>query len=203
MTKKIAKLISFLFHPLLIPSYVVLIMLFYNPYLNYLIPINLKITILSIAFILSYFIPGILIVLMKKLNIISSIYIEKQEERNLPLLLSCVSFYSAYYILKSLKLPFSIYNFLLIASALTLIALFLNLKIKISLHSIGIGAFTAFVFSLKNYDSLFLFTLLSISILLSGLILFARLKLNNHNLYQVVLGYFLGFLFSIIILYLN
>ena len=200
MINNIAKVISYILHPLLIPTYVILIIIYYNPYFNYLMPPNLKALILLILFILTFFIPAMLMLLMKHLKIISSLTMDKQEERTLPLLLTTISLYAAFYVFKSLKLPFNLYEFLLIAAALTLIGMIINLRIKISLHAIGMGAFTAFVFNLKNYNTSILFGLFVMAIFLSGLAMTSRLKLKLHSLFQIFLGYFIAFLFTMSLL---
>jgi len=70
----------------------------------------------------------------------------------------------------------------------------INFWWKISIHAVGAGALTAtvVVLSMKMYTPLTSY-LISV-IIVGGLILSSRLKLNSHNPAQVWLGFLIGLL---------
>lgn len=82
------------------------------------------------------------------------------------------------------------------------IAYFINRKIKISLHSIGMGSLAGFIFmyflSMEEYE---LYVLAGVFIL-GGIVMSSRMYLKSHNLSELGLGYFLGFISQMICIFL-
>jgi len=197
-----ANFISYLFHPLFMPSLGILFFYFskkingFNMYTSDAMNKD-NIIVLSVTLIFLLLIPALCVYILKKLNKISSYRMPKREERILPFFLMTMSIMYAYYLLfNDLNVQvelvirlFYIGCFLSILSALTI-----TLQWKISIHMIGVGGFTGALFLLNymyNSDNT---TTLVVAILISGIVAYSRLKLSAHSLKQVVAGYVLGFL---------
>ena len=71
--KAIAKIISYIFHPLLIPTYVLLVMIQLNPYYFYTVEAKKAIAIVAYS---TFFFPAIALLLMKKLQKHSSHFLK-------------------------------------------------------------------------------------------------------------------------------
>jgi len=187
-----AKIISLIFHPLLIPLYGLLI-IFLAPTLFWYIPFKVKKILFLIVLTNNVFIPVSLLPFFRYRNIISSWLIETREERIVPLL--AVSFFYSLtsVIIFRLQIPLFVKGYIFSVSIITVFATIINFWSKISLHSIGAGALNGIVIilSMRTHEQLIWFILLVI--IIGGLLLSSRLKLNLHNPSQVYLGFLTGF----------
>ena len=138
------------------------------------------------------FCPFLIIFFMFRVKIVSSLSMEKQEERILPLLLVGVFYYLTYYLLKGISLSVLFSYFMLAATLLIIICLFVNFFVKISLHMAGIGGVTGFWLGISIRQGTLHEIFLSILFLLCGLLGYARLKDGNHSPKEVYTGLFLG-----------
>ncbi|MCF8219011.1 MAG: hypothetical protein K9I29_01395 [Bacteroidales bacterium] len=195
MEKKLANIFSTLFNPVLIPFYGSLIILFSDGYLSLLLPAQARLMILGIIVLMTVLMPAVTIFLMKKTKMISSIRLEKREERAVPFLATGFSFYLAYMLIKSFEIPGYYGLFLLGATLLIVLALVINSFWKISIHMMALGGLTGLFIALSPFvfgvDEVFTYLL----IFISGLTGFARLKLNVHTPAQVYTGWFTGVAF--------
>jgi hypothetical protein len=93
-------------------------------------------------------------------------------------------------------------SYIFATAVLSIIVSVINFWWKISIHAVGAGALTATVSSLwiKMYTPLPLH--LIAVILLSGIILSARLRLNSHDPLQVWVGYLTGFMILVLFILL-
>jgi membrane-associated phospholipid phosphatase len=206
MNNQVAKLISFLFHPLILPSYAVILMFLFPAWLsNYLF--EYKKTVILSFILLTLIIPALLLLILLNLRVISNINLNERKDRFLPYTVIFFTYSFGYLLLINfpLGIPPVVSGFVLIADIVILILMVINLKYKISAHMAGIGAFTSFfyVFLLTETSNDTLFYIFNIEytpvyfiislIIISGIIASARLYLKAHQLSQVITGFFLGF----------
>lgn len=85
--------------------------------------------------------------------------------------------------------------------AIQVIGVIINLKLKISMHGLGWGGFTAMLFNLIEVGSPQVFWMFLAAIFLSGLVLSARLIVVAHTRLEIYIGYLVGF-FTMILTYL-
>ncbi len=196
--KNIAKGISLIFHPLIMPTLAFLLLLnsgFYFSLLTY----QAKLFILMIIFISTFVLPLISIGLMS-LNTKFRIDLNKNADRVIPMLASAIFYYLGYYYLGRLPV-YPIYRVFLISSILIIVTLMIvSIRWKISAHMAGIGGligvFMALSFRLNTDTSV----LLSYLITAAGLIGTSRLILDKHNPVQVYSGFFAGFIINYLII---
>jgi hypothetical protein len=133
-------------------------------------------------------------------NLVSSWYIEDRSERTLPLFTVFLLYAVTSFILYRLQIPvfFKAYAFSLTMLSLSL--LFFNRRWKISLHSAGAGALIAVVLALSIRMSASLPIYLAGSVLIAGLILSSRLRLDKHNAYEVYVGFFAGLVIPVVLM---
>jgi len=216
MKQNLAKLFSFIFHPILLPSLATILLFSMPSYLNNFQYIY-KRGVTQIVLLSTFITPMLIILILINTKIISSFYLSEKKERFYPFSIVSFIYIFTYLILKNLNLgllsvPSYINNFILI-SAITIFAiLIINFKIKASAHMAGFGAFLSFlyIFFLKENIGNVLFTtfgfnitiihFFSIIILVGGIIASSRLILKAHTMKEITIGFFVGIcvgLFSI------
>jgi hypothetical protein len=190
-----AKIISIIFHPLLMSVYGILIIFSAPTPIGYL-PVTVKKLLLLITLINNVLLPLSLIPYFRYRNIITSWTVEARKERMLPLLTTSFFYSVTAFISFKFNIPPFIKSFIFSATFLAICVTIISLWWKISIHSVGAGALTALVIvlSVKMYTPLTWF-LLGV-ILVSGLVLSSRLWLNSHSPKEVWFGLLLGFLGS-------
>jgi len=206
-----AKIISVIFHPLLLPTYAVLLMFTLPTFMsNY--QYEYKKVVMIIIFILTCTIPIIFIMLMLFMKAVNSFNLTDRRERIYPYALTTIIYITAYYLSVnfSVSIPAAINNFILISTIIIFILMLINFKMKVSAHMAGIGGFLSFfyVFFMKENITDLMFSFLSLNItithflvfiiLLVGIIASSRLSLNAHNIKQISIGFFVGFTIGLI-----
>ena len=209
MKQNLAKLFSFIFHPILLPTLATILLFALPTYLNDFQFIYKK-GVSQIIFLATFITPLLIILILVNTKIISNFYLSEKKERFFPF--SIVSFiYILTYILLEklplglLKVPTYISGFVLISAITTVIILIANFKIKLSAHMAAYGAFLSFfyIFFLKENIGNLLFTpfgfnitiihFFSIIILAGGIIASSRLFLKAHTMKEIVIGFITGF----------
>jgi membrane-associated phospholipid phosphatase len=117
---------------------------------------------------------------------------EKREERLYPSLIVAVTYYVMYILFNSISIPGIVTNFFLGVATLMLIVLLAGFRWKISIHMAACGGCTgAFIGIAARYE-LNIVWLIALFVLLSGIVGFARLKLNAHKPSEVYSGFLAG-----------
>lgn len=192
MEKRIAKIISYLFHPLLIPTYSLLIVFNANAYFSFLLPFKAKVLLLIMMVVSTVLIPLFIFSIFRYKKIIDSFQMQTKEERMYPYLSITIIYYLTYILFTNTSIP-AIYSFyLLIATVLSIVLLLINLRWKICIHTTAMGGMTALFIGLYYQLGLNLLPIILLLILCSGFLGFARLKLNSHKPSEVYVGWLVG-----------
>ena len=210
--KIVAQIISVVAHPLLMLTYMLLLLLLVNPYLfgvNSIGDLESKKLILSVFFT-SFLLPAVAIFLMRKLDLISSLEMRNKQDRIGPFIVTGIFYLWVFQnVLRNNDMPTAF----LIAVLGTTMGLFLcfliNLFFKISLHATGIGGYigmvliTMWLYSYGTFDmwlpfigscSVSINMVLIVSMLVAGLIGTSRLGLRAHTSLELYAGFALGIL---------
>ncbi len=148
--------------------------------------------ILLLIFLNTVLIPVLLFYLMKKFGIIDSLQMESRKDRFLPFLVTGIFYLTTAYVLNQVDVFENLSHVFVFSAILTFIALIVTSFWKISVHSMAVGAMTGLIIyltGLQFFDSPWL---AYSSIIASGLVGFARLKLQAHDSTQVYGGFLLG-----------
>ncbi|QYA24455.1 hypothetical protein G3I01_02660 [Gramella sp. MT6] len=184
------KLASFLFHPLWMPFAGSLFYFLFTP--RFFPEEIIKAKLLAIA-IITIFIPIVFYFLLKNLGKAESVFLDKVEERKWPLF---------FFILLSLMVlneVLNIYNYpalfyyftgILISSSIAF--LFTWLKVKMSLHMVGIAGLLMFVIGFCIYFHLYFIYTISFLIVAAGLSASSRLYYKAHTKWELMLGFLTG-----------
>ncbi len=202
-----ALVLSGLFHPLLVPTYMVLLLMSINPYLFGSNDFGNRQSTLTVLMIVLYtaVIPMISVVIMRFLNMLGSIMMEDKQERIGPLLMIMIIYFWVFYNLSQTPSTPTIFSAFLLGVVVGLAITFvINLLEKISLHAVGMGGLagmamiSAWVFRGEGVSVASLtwsVPLIALFVVvLAGLVGSARLALGAHNRFQVYAGYLVGFL---------
>jgi hypothetical protein len=186
-----AKIISIIFQPLFMPFYGMAIILFSGTSLGFL-PVNLKRLLLLIVLVNNILLPVSLLPFFKQMNFISSWTIDDRRDRILPLITATILYGITSYLLYRFPLPLFIKSFVFSTFLLSFLTTLLNLTVKISLHSIGIGALISLLLQLIFVLHAPLFWYLIFSFIAAGMVISSRLRLNLHSPLEVWSGFLTG-----------
>jgi len=194
MEKKIARVLSVLFHPLLVPTYFLLILfqLPFYPLLNF--SVKIKTMVLLFVFVLTFVLPILVVAGMWFLKLIDSLEMRRRHERIFPMIAITIFFYIAFYSLKQLSVFQLATIFMLGSTALVLLGLGVNYFFKISQHMIAWGGLTGALVAVGLGLHTPLYSWLFGVILASGITGYARLKTASHTPFEIYSGYLLGML---------
>ncbi|MCK6649229.1 MAG: hypothetical protein L6Q66_06210 [Bacteroidia bacterium] len=199
--EKLAKLISYVFHPLLMPTYGLLALLFTKNYVSTFTPLVLKIFLVGVTFVFTFIMPAINALILLRLKRIKSLEMENPEERYVPYISTALFYFSLYYLFHTAGDFPSIFKLLILGAAISiLLTLIINLKWKISAHAVGTGGIVAAIIGVSLRLMVDLQVIAIISTLIAGLVGLGRLKLNAHTPAQVYTGFLLGFLVEFVLM---
>ncbi len=191
MSEKIAKIISIVFHPVLIPTLGFLLLLNSGFYFS-LLTLEAKRFLLLVIFFSTCILPLLSVAIMA-LNPKFDISMPVSKDRIFPLLASSVFYYMGFMLLGKVR-AVPEFKLFMLASVIVIIALLLiSFKWKISNHMASIGGLAGALFALSFRGGLNPVYSIIIVVLLSGIVGTARLRLEKHNIWQIIAGYALGF----------
>lgn len=193
MENKFAKTISILFHPALIPSWFTLILFSSNTYISLLIPMNLKYILFAMVFITTALFPLLFVAMMARRKMIGDIYLKERQDRIYPFAITSLFYFLSYYLIRQLPLYDVFSMFLLGSTFIVVFSLLISFFWKISTHLMGIGGLLGGLSGIAIRLNLDFTAMIIYGLIVSGLLGFARLKLNAHKPFQVYTGFLLGF----------
>jgi hypothetical protein len=199
MPEKIAKIVSVLFHPVLLPT-LGFILLFSSGFYNSMLTTDAIRFILLVIFFSTATLPMLSVAILA-LNSKFDFLMPNSRDRIIPLLFTSVFYYVGFMLLGRIHfLP--VFKLFMIASVLLIVMLLLiSFKWNISVHMAAVGAITATFFALSFRGGVNPLLAIATVVIVSGLVGTARLVLNKNNLLQVATGYFLGFIILYPVIY--
>jgi membrane-associated phospholipid phosphatase len=201
-----ARVISFIFHPLLFATYLFLLFSLVFPIAFEPIKEDGILRFIFLLFCVTFILPVLMLSLLKTLGFLQNFAMEERSQRIVPFLLITV-FYSAvtyvFYDRAEVSLNDNFLKFLIIINALVLASTLITLFYKVSVHSISIWGFIGILIPLnKVSDTPALFIPTIACIFLAGIIMSSRLRLNVHSPAEVLAGGVVGFTTSFVIMHL-
>ena len=198
---KFYKFISYIFHPVLIP---IVFTLFYFIIIPNHIPRKFAYWVLIIVFITTYIFPILLLYFLKKVKLIENYLLSSINERKFPILFfATITLLLGLLLLKSNIVDLLAFSFFGCALALSISFILLFIKIKTSLHTLGISGLIGFISIISYEYKINLLVLLILLLLIFGIIATSRLKLQAHKMSEVLIGFIIGSLSQLIIYFSN
>ena len=190
-TKTGAKFLSYLFHPLFIPIYVIAFIVYELGLFPERDSWGKK--LVMIQFLVSYtLLPLITILLMKGLGFVQSIHLKTQKDRILPYVVCEIFYFWGWYVSKNLHYPKLVIMFTLAVFLACSLCLILNSYMKISMHGIAVGTLCAFIVLAGMSASVPLGFFIAIAFLIAGLTCTSRLIDSDHNTVEIYAGFLTG-----------
>lgn len=198
MEKIFARILSVLFHPLIITTIGVLIIFQTNIYVTF-ISVELKQLIIVVTFISTFLVPAMFILGGLQLQKFFP-KTEKAPASAIVYLFTALCFYLGYYLISGLPVA-GFFKAIFLSGAIILIGLALiSQRWNISAFTTGTGALLgttiAIMLRLAYYD----LPLLIIMLLIGGFSGYSRLALGKNNPAQIYAGYIWGFSVMFIII---
>ncbi len=200
MNKKFAQFLSVVLHPVLMPTYALLLIFRQSTYFSYSVSPEAKIALYSIILLNTLALPVIISYILIKRGWIKSFEMEKREERMMPYFTNLVLILLASFMIYKLRLPRAFFLLTLGAAAAVTIAMIVNIKWKISIHMIGMGGLIGTFFGLSAFLLVDLRMMIIGCLLVAGLLGVARVTLGAHRPSQIYVGFFIGFFCEYLIL---
>ena len=198
MLKRISLIFSICFHPLLMPTLGIVLILYADSYVAF-IPMNAKKWLIILTSIGTLILPAVMMPVFLLQGKISDFQLDERRERILPLIFTSIFYLLTFLLFKKIPVFRFLHAFIFGSFVLVLIASLISIKWKISTHMIGLGGITGLVLMASfTLDINFIYALIGI-IIAAGLTGSSRIYLKAHNLKQVYSGYALG----LIIMMLN
>jgi hypothetical protein len=189
----VAKIISYVFHPLFVPVYIAWFLISVQPYMFGSFTTTEKMITVLRFFIMYSFFPLVTVLLAKALGFLDSIFLKTQKERVIPYIACGIYYFWMCYVLRNqdqfskevVQLSMAIF----IASSIGLIV---NIYMKVSMHAISVGILLAFMVLLAMTQPGNYTVYLSISFLMAGLVCTSRLILSDHTPAEIYIGLLVG-----------
>jgi len=195
--QKLANIISYIFHPMFMLTYLMAYFLFTNNYFSFFVSPIKKLFLMSAVVVFSVILPLLNMVLLKKLGYIKSMQAKQSNERFMPYVSTITLYVGLIYILHDLSIPYFFKQLILVSLMVIAFDFIINFFTKISAHASAIGGCLGVICFYQYVSTSGDITPICACILIAGLIGFARLYLNEHSPKQVYAGFTVGFLTSL------
>lgn len=186
--KNIANMVSAMSHTPLVAIFVFMIISYY------LLPLNEFLIIGSISIFFGGLLPFILCYFWAKQKNLE-MDIPTKEDRIYPLLMVIPSYLVGLIILYFIGTPTIITMLMFCYFSITILVILISLHWKISLHSMGIAGPAVFLIYIFGIPGVIFSLILPV-------VMWSRVYLRRHTLPQVIIGALLGFLLTIVPIYI-
>ena len=196
--KQFLTLLAYLFHPVFIPFAGTICYFLITPKYS---PLEVQSGNVLPIFILTVIIPIITFLILRNLGLAKNIFLPGLRERTYPLLINLGLL--GMVLLKVIPNNYTIELYfyflgLLLATGASLMALFFGLKC--SLHMVGMGSLLMFLIALSVHFETNITLAISLLTLATGLTATSRLYTKAHGRFEVLIGFFIGFLAQLLML---
>jgi hypothetical protein len=190
--------VSFIFHPLFIPSYITAFILFVDPYAFAGMTGKAKIFKLVSVVFSTAFLPLFSVALMKQLGFIKSIFLRSQKDRIIPYMTCMIFYFWAWYVSRNLH-DSPLLTAMLLAVFISCIAgMMANIYFKVSMHGLAVGALVILFLWMAFTGAVPLGSYLATAIFITGLVCTARFIVSDHSAFEIYSGLLIGALCQLI-----
>ena len=202
VVKYIAHLLSYVLHPLFIPTYFFLFLMQVLPFeFVGISEWQLKMRLFSVAWLTAFF-PAFAVFLLWRLKLSDSIFLRTQKERIIPYVITMFFYWWMYYLSRNFTdQPIALKFFYLGIFVASAIGMTVNNFMKVSLHAMGIAGLTTAVILVSVFYPVNNAVWVLLAILLTALVISARLVVSDHTKKELIVGLFIG-LFTQVAAYL-
>lgn len=188
-----AKIISYVFHPLFIPTYIFIFVMNLVPYeFAGITEYQLKLRLFSIFWLTAFF-PAFAVFLLWRLKFSDSIFLRTQKERIVPYIITMFFYWWMYFLSRNFTDQPAVLKFFYMGIFMaTVFGLIMNNYFKISLHAMGVGGALAAIILFAMYYRMPMGVSMSVAAILAGVVCTARFLVSDHTNREVYVGLFAG-----------
>ena len=193
IVKYIAHLLSYVLHPLFIPTYFFLFLMQVLPFeFVGITEWQLKMRLFSVAWLTAFF-PAFAVFLLWRLKLSDSIFLRTQKERIIPYVITMFFYWWMYYLSRNFTdQPIALKFFYLGIFVASAIGMTVNNFMKVSLHAMGIAGLTTAVILVSVFYPVNNPVWVLLAVLLTALVISARLVVSDHTKKELIVGLFIG-----------
>lgn len=198
MSNSLARIITYIFHPLLVPVYMAIIIVYGHPqFFTDTSLIHNEVRLMYFTAIMLVF-PLVAILLMWRLEIISSLDPSDNKEKFIPLIAVGTFWLWAFYMFKAdglyMTSSYSALGNMILGCIIALFIMFpLNFTSNTSWHMVGAGGFLSMLLNILATSQYNLTLVLLAVIICTGLVASAQLSLKQYNKNGLMAGFLIGF----------
>ena len=191
-----ARIVSMLFTPFYLPL-VGLMALFVFSYLSQM-PWAYKLQVLMLVYVFTILLPTVLIHLYRRYQGWNLIELGIKERRVVPYVISILCYFFCVYLMDLFHIPHFMGTMVSAAMFIQIICALINVWWKISTHMAAIGGVAGALFVFGEFFGFNPVWWLCLVLILAGVLGSSRMILRQHTLPQVVTGFFVGVVCSIL-----
>ncbi|MGI6792734.1 phosphatase PAP2 family protein [Bacteroides sp. KG68] len=194
-----AKVISAVFTPFSIP-FTAFLTLFVFSYLR-IMPLQYKLIVLGVVYCFTILMPTLTIFIFRKINGLSPNDLTDRKKRYVPFILTITPYTFCLLMMHRLNIPWYMTGIILAALVTMVVCVLANLKWKLSEHMAGAGTVVG---GLVAFSALFGYNpvwWLCLFILVAGLLGTSRIILQHHTPGEVMGGFAVGLVCSLLALH--
>jgi membrane-associated phospholipid phosphatase len=187
------------FHPIFIPSMATVGYFLVTPRMY---EFNFKVDVSITIAIFTVFIPILTFILLRRLRMIDTVFVKDVRQRKIPLYLYVLLLFLIVTKIISKSIFAELYDFFVATLISAILCLFFVLiRIKASMHMMGIAGLVMFLIVLSISYQLNITFALSILILMIGIVGSSRLYLKAHTISELILGFAIGVIPQLLVMY--
>ena len=183
--------ISILFHPFLIPSYIIFILFHSGSWMEAL-DSTAKWYMYGVSAIATFLLPLAALFILKRIKWISDMTLTDPKERRIPLMTWSLFALLGAFILLKVSAPIFLALYFNSISIVLLVTAMISFFWNISVYMVYAGALFGVTLSVTFLWMLDTRYWLAAALVMSGLVGYARLKNNKHKPLEIYGGFFLG-----------
>lgn len=191
--KRISQLLSFIFSPLLVPTYGMMLASFLS--VLAVLPLRVLWTTVAITFVITCLLPLTGILALYKSGMVKDPGLNARGERFIPYVLAMLCYLGCAFFLYRAAAPVWLSLFYVGGATAIAINTLVNIKWKISAHAAAVGGLVALLFRLAaSHQAIYDMNVwISCGVIVAGMVMTARVYLGRHSLLQVLAGVANGF----------
>lgn len=194
-----ARVVSALFTPFTIP-FLAFLILFLFSYLS-MMPMGYKLVVMGVVCCFTILLPTLTIFLFRRINGLTREEMGQRKQRFTPFLLTIISYIFCLMLMHRMNMPWYMSGIILAALVMMVICVLFNLKWKLSEHMAGAGAVVGGVVAFSVLFGYNPVGWLCVFILVAGTLGSARIVLGHHTVGEVLGGFLVGFVCSLLVLH--
>jgi hypothetical protein len=189
--KKFAQVISVVFHPLLMTTYLFIVFAIYLP--SMLLPVKASLWLVFLVFLMTFLLPVLNFLFFRMSGTIRDLSLVERKDRVLPFvfvtILYCFVTWMFY-----LKFPVpNLLRVMLIITFMVIASTSLTIFYKVSVHAVAVWGILGILVPLNKATDGALLYPLAVGLVIAGVVMSSRLFLDAHQPREVMVGSLLGF----------